>query len=658
MKNIIICCALFTVIIAVAGSLAPRPAQAVVGVEPVTLLGGTPTTEPSTSTPPPTPSSTPPAPMPTPPMPTPLSTIAPSGPPPTPPKKNTPMQIAIITLIPIRTTPSPTAPSEESPPEELPTPPGRRVAAGILPTPPEIAPVTCEGRFIAYDLEHITTLASDVIGWADALGAGVAVNDLDNDGDLDIVLGGGEGPDTIQWNEGALTFRAMELGNGQTRAVHIVDVDSDGWSDIVFTRWDGAIDYWHNEGQSAEEDGQLTSIEQFTEQSLTGVTGPAFGLDWADLDGDGDLDLVTGAYDATLADGTTELTAETTADSSGVTYFERDGATFVPTILSTQPLVQALAFVDLDGDGQPEIVAGNDGGAPDQVWVREDGEWVEKTPFEITSVGPRSFTWGDLNNDGVKELLSTDRLSYANDRQSTAAWEPILDLLEELALNEDTQVLANTLQAFSEPDFYFEEAALWGVEATGWSWSSQFGDFDNDGYLDLYVVNGMLESELFAHLRNGELVEENQVLRNIGGRIFAPVPEWELGSRRGGRGMVIADLDNDGDLDIVVNNLRSRAQYFENRLCRGDFLEVDLQWLASQNSRGIGAELVLTTETTTYYRTVRAASGFLSGEPSRVHFGFPTGTQLQTLTVRWPDGEITEVDQVEPNQIITVDRDQ
>ena len=120
--------------------------------------------------------------------------------------------------------------------------------------------------------------------------------------------------------------------------------------------------------------------------------------------------------------------------------------------------------------------------------------------------------------------------------------------------------------------------------------------------------------------------------------------------------MSIADLDGDGDLDIVVNNLRGPAQLFENRVCGGSSLEVDLGWPASKNTRALGATLTLRTSAGSYSREVRAAVGYLSGAPARVHIGFPTSATLYGLDIRWPDGAVSSIGQLEPHTLLTVTR--
>jgi len=256
-----------------------------------------------------------------------------------------------------------------------------------------------------------------------------------------------------------------------------------------------------------------------------------------------------------------------------------------------------------------------------------------------------SIDWGDLANDGGLALYTTDMNPYDLAPTTLAAWLPVMDNLAKTHphLAGDPQIVANTLQVRSAQGAWQNQAARRGVDATGWSWASRFGDLDNDGFLDLYVVNGMIADNLFGHLTNSELVEENQAYRNQGDGTFAPAPEWQLGATTSGRGMIMADLDRDGDLDIVVNNLRTAAQLFENQLCGGNGLEVDLRWPASANPYAIGAEVTLYTDHGAYRRDVRASGGYLSGDPARLHFGLPMAAKPQRLLITWPDGAYSEV---------------
>jgi hypothetical protein len=120
--------------------------------------------------------------------------------------------------------------------------------------------------------------------------------------------------------------------------------------------------------------------------------------------------------------------------------------------------------------------------------------------------------------------------------------------------------------------------------------------------------------------------------------------------------MIMGDLDNDGDLDIVVNNMRKSAQLFENQLCGGTSLQVELRWPASANFFGVGAQLVLTTDQGIMQRDVRATSGYLSGDPVRVHFGFSADAQLHSLQIQWPDGAASVVHEPKGAALLTVTR--
>ncbi len=161
---------------------------------------------------------------------------------------------------------------------------------------------------------------------------------------------------------------------------------------------------------------------------------------------------------------------------------------------------------------------------------------------------------------------------------------------------------------------------------------------------------------MFAHLPNHELVEQNQVFANDGAGKLVAAPDWGLGSTAGGRGMVMADFDQDGDLDIAVNNLRAPAQFFENRLCGGQSIQADLHWQGAQNIRAIGAELVLRTNLGDLSRQVSVASGYLSGDAPRVHFGLPAGAVAGRLEVIWPDGARSIIQDLQMGQSLTITR--
>lgn len=487
-----------------------------------------------------------------------------------------------------------------------------------------LATGTCSGTFVTHELEHTTTVpGGENVRMFEANGAGVAINDLDNDGDLDIVLANHAGSNSILWNEGDLQFRREAFATGDSRAVNILDIDGDSWQDIIFSRRVSAPNYWRNEG-----DGR------FELEALNSVSKPLYAINWADLDADGDLDLVGGTYDAGLL---TEFGNEfLQSGNAGVYVYWNEAERFAEERLSNEAQALALLLMDLNGDRKPDVLVGNDFAVPDMVWLNQEETWQPMDLFTNTSHSTMSFDMGDLNNDGQTELFATDMKPY--DGEALEPWQPIMEAMMSDPHSEgDSQVMENVLQE-RRGGAFINSAKDRGVDATGWSWSGKFADFDQDGFLDLYVVNGMMEQTTFAHLENHELVEANQAFRNDGAGNFIPAPTWSLSSTESGRGMSIADLDGDGDLDIVVNNLLSPAQLFENQLCTGKSMQVDLHWVGTKNAQAIGASLILHTNLSSYHRDITAGSGYLSGNPSRVHFGFPENEAISFLEVVWPDG--------------------
>lgn len=517
------------------------------------------------------------------------------------------------------------------------SPPSATDLVAVTTTQRAFAPAApCTDQFIAHTLPFATGIRLREINTYESNGAGLAVNDLDDDGDLDLVFASIDNESAILWNEGGLKFTPELLADQFTRSVAIVDVDGDGALDIVFThRGLQSLSYWRNQGATAR--------TRFVQTPLSGVDAYAYTMAWADLTGDGLLDLVTGSYNIELQQ---HGIANPEADAhAGITLYERQGAGFVAKPLSPTAQALAIALVDLNGDQQRDIWVANDFDLQDRIWFRHQGAWEPAKPFEQTSYSTMSIDWGDITNAGDWAFYTTDMNPYDTSTKILATWLPVIAKLEINHKHEwgDPQVMANTLQIASAGNTWRDQGNVRGVDATGWSWSSKFGDLDSDGYLDLYAVNGMIAQNLFKHLPYGELVEENQAFRNRGDGTFQLMPAWKLGSTASGRGMTMSDLDNDGDLDIVVNNLRQSAQLFENSLCGGSGLQVALRWPTTANPYGIGAELRLQTSNGLLLRDVRVASGYLSGDPVRVHFGFPQDTTIEALEIIWPDGAHSQV---------------
>lgn len=503
----------------------------------------------------------------------------------------------------------------------------------------------CSGGFVAHDLEHVTNTSDGVIQMFEANGSGLGAGDLDGDGDLDLVFGNLDGPNTLLWNEGGLKFRKELFGEENSRAVSFVDVDGDGRLDVVVTLDSGRLNYWHNEGNKV-----------LTRRILPGAGRPAYAMNWGDTDRDGDLDMVTATYDAGLL--TDRGNEYLIGGGGGVTAYENRDGRLRGTALATEAQGLALLLPDVNEDGRLDIVVGNDFNVKDMMFENTDEGWVRSRPFVQTTHSTMSLDVGDVHNDGRMELFATDMKPYdPTDAEVAVAWAPLMaDMMMEHDPY-DPQVMENVLLVLDDSGFFYNVSEAAGVDGTGWSWSGRFGDLDQDGWLDLYVVNGFAEERLLAHLPNHELVEENQVLRNDGRGRFVERPDWGLASDRGGRSMVMADMDGDGDLDIVVNNVRTAAQLFENQLCGGKSVIVDLQQEGVQNRNAIGARVVLHTSQGDLTRIVTAGSAYLSSGPNEVHFGLGEDVVVGRAEVVWPDGAVSVLPEIVAGTRVHVTRE-
>ncbi len=539
-------------------------------------------------------------------------------------------------------------------PATSPFPPPRAVSATIAKA--ALAEESgCSAAFVTHRLDFTTGTRLREINTYISNGAGVAANDLDNDGDMDLVFASVDREAEILWNDGDLKFTPQPLDDRFGRGTAIVDVDADGWNDIVFThRGIDGVSYWRNQGNDTGRSAPLPFRPTFERQSLPGVDGYAYAMAWGDVDGDNDLDLVTGSYGVELLQHGIDPPA---ADPrSGIMLYVQEDGVWQQRVLSREAETLSIAIVDLTGDGRPEIWAANDFALDDLVWQRSGREWRAVYPFAQTSHSTMAIEWGDIENNGTLALFSTDMNPYDISPRTMAEWIPMMNQIQEHREAGDPQIMANVLQVQRTVGKWESAATERGIAASGWSWAARFGDLDQDGWLDLYVVNGMIAADMFGHLANGELVEENQAYRNRGNGNFTAEPRWQLTSTASGRGMVMSDMDGDGDLDIIVNNLRGFAQLFENQLCTGHSLIVDLKWPTTANRAAIGARLALHTDRGTFHRDVRASGSYLSGEPSHIHFGLPAGVTPDTLEITWPDGAVTNKIDVPADQQVTVTR--
>ncbi len=383
---------------------------------------------------------------------------------------------------------------------------------------------------------------------------------------------------------------------------------------------------------------------------MPNVYTPFYAMGWQDLNRDGSLDVVLGTYDTEQLQNQGLIFNQ--RGGGGVFVYLNEDSTFQPTRLNSAADALAIAFPDLNHDGTPDVYVGNDFNRSEGIWLNSQGAWEEYTPFKQTTENTMGIDVADYNNDGQLDIFATDMKPYSQDPQTMAMWLPAMRKLTRPLTADDPQYAENTLFSWNGSRWENQAYAL-QIDASGWSWSGKFGDLDNDGWQELYIVNGMIAKDLLDHLGNAELREKNMLFHNLKGERFR-LEDWGLADESSGRSMSMHDFDNDGDLDVLVNPLDSPALLFENRMCGGASLGVSLQDPQSKNRFGIGAIIQIVTQDQVLTRQVRSESGYLSGESHRVHFGLGAAEHIAELRVYWSDGSLSRLSNIPVNHTIEI----
>lgn len=554
-------------------------------------------------------------------------------------------------------------------------------------------------------------------------GAGVAIGDVDGDGWPDIYLCSLEGPNRLYRNLGHWQFEEMDLGEagcpGQiSTGVAFADVDGDGDLDLLVNGISVGTRLFLNDGKG-----------KFTEMKDSGLshTASATSLALADIDGDGDLDLYCTHYiDAMLlADPTTRFAMAKRGDQWEVTkvngestrsprwqgrfealpdgkvrelpevhgFYRNDGhghftpMQFEPGVYLNEQGVPippprdwglSAMFRDLNGDGIPDLYVCNDNASPDRIWINTGkGTFQAIDPFKFrhTSRSSMGVDFGDLDRDGHDDIIVVDMLAREHAKRMTQLVRDRPNPLESEQLEARPQFNRNTL-FFGRADGSFVEAAFMaGVAATDWTWSPILMDVDLDGYEDLLVTNGfefdVMDQDSSNEIKDGRrrLTEaqlkrsmqihprwrtRNAAFRNRGDGSFEPASQqWGFDHEGVSFGMAQGDLDNDGDLDLVVNNLNEGVSLYRNDSTAGR-IAVRLKGLPP-NTQGIGARIQLVGGAMTQAQEMISGGRYLSSDqPTRVFAADPDAKTPMRLEVRWRDGSQSTIADVVTNRIYEI----
>ena len=520
-------------------------------------------------------------------------------------------------------------------------------------------------------------------------GAGVAVGDIDNDGLPDIFFSGNVVSSRLYRNEGGMRFHDITTAAGVSTSrwatgAAMADVNGDGLLDIY-------VSVSGPEKLKSEDRANLLFINNghgtFTESaSKYGVADTGFTTQAAFLDynRDGCLDLfLLNNSPKDFTRGVTNLPmmgGDATPGSHNQLY-RNDCPAGRPgrfTNVSAKAGIArdvgyglGVAVSDLNGDGWPDIYVSNDGIPNDVVYINNrDGTFTNRAAevLKHTSQAGMGVDIADFNNDGRPDILQVDMLPAALQRRKRTLGTTSPGALEDVrhrGFRDD--YIQNSLQLNNGvlPDgnpVFSEISRLAGVSRTDWSWSALFADFDNDGNKDLFIGNGYPKAvndlDYLATAngmqRRGNIAAVRKLLRqlpaydvsnyffvNNGDLTFSDQTKaWGLERPSFSYGAAYADLDNDGRLDLVVNNIDAPAFIYHNVQTVDDahhFLRIKLEG-DSGNRRGIGASVVLTAGGRKQYLYQSPYRGFMSTVDDRLHFGLGATRQIDSLEIVWPDG--------------------
>ncbi len=529
-------------------------------------------------------------------------------------------------------------------------------------------------------------------------GGGVAIADFDNDNRNDILFTGNQVSNQLYLNKGDFKFENISAVSGieakqkWSTGASIVDINLDGKMDVYICVAMANSDEERRNmlfvNQGINKEGVLT----FKEMAQT------YGIDdnrnsmnatFFDYDQDGLLDLyvlnnqkvheLPTNYRKSVNDGS--------AISNDRLYRNQGDGTFKDVTLAAGIVYEGfglgLAVADLNYDGWPDIHISNDYLTNDVLYINnQDGTFTNEVGSYLKHQSKLSMgsDISDYDNDGFLDILTLDMLGESNHRMKTNIGNTnYLEYTLTERFDYQYQYVRNMLHKGNGSAGNFSEIGLMaGISKTDWSWSPLFMDADNDGFRDLFITNGFPRDitdkdfgdfaiNVNAYLSPAKILDSipevkvaNYAYRNKGDWTFEEhTTDWGLSIPSFSNGAAFADLDQDGDLDYIVNNINDEAFIYENtsgetESDKNNFLRVSLEG-PSGNPLGIGTKIRLTydTDKTQYYEHY-LSRGYMSSVEPTPHFGVGTNDTIANIEIQWPDGRYQKFKNVTSNQTIAV----
>jgi len=536
-------------------------------------------------------------------------------------------------------------------------------------------------------------------------GGGVAAGDFNGDDLIDLYFIANMGANKLYLNKGNLKFEDIttiskaggQPGPWKTGVTH-ADVNGDGKLDLYIC-YSGTLpiakrqnQLFINMGNNAE------NMPIFQEKAAEyGLNSPAFSNQgyFFDYDRDGDLDMVLLNHSPqsmpVLNEVQTAKILQIPDPLRGLRLFQQINGKFQDVTeqagISGSGLSYGLGIgiADLNNDGWPDFYVSNDYTIPDYLYLNnKNGTFTDKLG---ESMGHTSqFSMGndvaDINNDGLADVLTLDMLPEDNRRQKLLV---VPDNYAKFDLNLRSgfhhQYMRNMLQLNNGNGTFSEIGQLASIDKTDWSWAALLADYDNDSWKDLYITNGYhrdytnmdfikymddftkskgrLKREDVMELINNMPASDviNYIFKNQNGLAFSKeTVSWGMSQKANSNGAAYADLDNDGDLEIIVNNINKPAFIYENKTNEkgGNYLQIEVKG-NGLNTQGIGAKVTISINDQLQTKEQFTARGYLSSVSPIIHFGVGNEKIIDTITIDWPNGKQEKRTNIEANQLLILE---